>query len=192
MRIVAAILTVLVALTGSASVPLAQTAGDVLVIDGLSLPQNHRYEIYNASGGTYSPIDVKAVPSYAQKKVRVYDRTAKVWVVDANGNVDSRYLASSGSASAGQSQSGQWQRIHGKIESIQGSSLSFRADDGRLLTVDLARVEGSIRQALTPGEGATVITHEWTGPNRLRANYVQQDSSDPSRGGKITPSASPR
>src|SRR4029453_17214807 len=36
------------------------------------------------------------------------------------------------------------------------------------------------------------MTHEWTGPNRLRANHVQQNSSDPSRGGKIAPSASPR
>jgi len=36
------------------------------------------------------------------------------------------------------------------------------------------------------------MTHEWTGPNRLRATYVQQDSSDPSRGGKIAPSVSLR
>jgi hypothetical protein len=60
-----------------------------------------------------------------------------------------------------------------------------------VLTVDVSKVDASIQRALTPGEGATVITHEWTGPNKLRANYVQQDSSDPSRGGK-TPSASGR
>jgi hypothetical protein len=36
------------------------------------------------------------------------------------------------------------------------------------------------------------MTHEWIGPNPLRATSVQQDSSDPSRGGKIAPSASPR
>jgi hypothetical protein len=43
---------------------------------------------------------------------------------------------------------------------IQGSNLSLRADDGRLLTVDMSRVDGSIQRALTQGEGVTVITHE--------------------------------
>src|ERR1700752_2576980 len=138
MRIVVSVLTLVLALVGGAPLALAQSSTDVLVIDGFALPQSHQYEIYNASGGTYSPIDVKTVPSYAQKKTRVYDRTAKVWVVDATGKVDSRYLASSGQAttpSTTQPASGEWQRIHGKIESIQGSTLSFRADDGRLLTV---------------------------------------------------------
>jgi hypothetical protein len=182
---------------------IAQTSTDVLVIDGLALPQSHRYEIYNASSGTYSPIDVHAVPSYVQKKTRVYDRTAKVWVVDASGKLDQRYAATAGQTSgqtAAQtttpattpSPSGQWERIHGKIESIQGSNLTFRADDGRVLTVDASRVAANVRGALTQGEGVTVIAHEWTGPNALRASYVQQDSSDPSHGGKVAPSASPR
>ena len=101
MRIVSAVLTILVALFAGAPVAIAQTSNDVLVIEGLALPQSHRYEIYNASGGTYPPIDVHAVPSYAQKKTRVYDRTANVWVVDAAGNVDSRYLAAAGHADGG-------------------------------------------------------------------------------------------
>lgn len=42
------------------------------------------------------------------------------------------------------------------------------------------------------GEGVTVIGYEWTGQDQLRAEYVQQDSSDPSRGGSVAPSASPR
>jgi preprotein translocase subunit YajC len=198
MRFAVVVLTLVVALAGLAPVAIAQTSGDVLVIDGLALPQSHRYEIYNASGGTYSPIDVHTVPSYAQKKTRVYDRTANVWVVDASGKVDPRYLAGSGQSTtsgttattqSGQ-QSGQWERIHGKVESVQGTTLSLRADDGRTLTVDTSQVNASVRQALTQGEGVTVIAHEWTGPNKLRANYVQQDSSDPSHGGKVVGSDS--
>ena len=41
-----------------------------------------------------------------------------------------------------------------------------------------------IREALQQGERVTVVGHDWTGRNQLRAEYVQQDSSDPSRGGQ--------
>ena len=191
MRFVVVVLTFVVALAGLTPLAVAQTSGDVIVVEGLALPQSHRYEIYNASAGTYSPIDVRAVPSYVTKKTRVYDRTAGVWVVDASGKVDQRYVAASGKT-ATSGQSGEWQRIHGKIESIQGTNLSFRTDDGRHLTVDVSRVASSVRNGLTPGEGATIMAHEWTGPTTPRATYVQQDSSDPSHGGKIAPSASPR
>jgi hypothetical protein len=87
--------------------------------------------------------------------------------------------------------SDQWQRIHGKIESIEGSTMKFRADDGRALTVDVSRIGSSVLGGLTPGEGVTVIAHEWTGPTAVRANYVQQDSSDPARGGKAAPATAP-
>jgi hypothetical protein len=40
------------ALAGLTPPAVAQTSGDVLVIEGLALPQSHRYEIYNASAGT--------------------------------------------------------------------------------------------------------------------------------------------
>ena len=84
-------------------------------------------------------------------------------------------------------QSGDWERLHGVVQNVQGSALRFRTDEGRVLDVDMTNVTGEIRQALTKGEGATVIGYEWTGPNQLRAEYIQQDSSDASR-----PSALPR
>ncbi len=69
--------------------------------------------------------------------------------------------------------------------------MKFRADDGRALTVDVSGIGSSVRGGLTPGEGVTVIAHEWTGPTAVRANYVQQDSSDPARGGKTAPATAP-
>ncbi|HEU4366680.1 MAG TPA: hypothetical protein VFV05_00455 [Methylomirabilota bacterium] len=84
-----------------------------------------------------------------------------------------------------------WQHIHGRVQSVQGTSMTFRTDDGRTLAVDLSPVSPQIRQGLRQGEGATVVGYDWMGPNQLRAEYVQQDSSDPSRGGSATPSASP-
>jgi len=195
MRSVVVLLTFVVALAGLTPLAVAQTS-DVLVLEGLKLPQGHQYEIYNAATKTYSKIDVRDVPAYYQKKTAVYDRTAKVWVVNASGHLDQRYAAAApaakpGTGSAAQKPSGEWQRIHGKVESVQGTTLSFKADDGRQLSVDVSKVDAKIRQSLTQGEGVTVIGHEWVDAKTLRANYVQQDSSDPSHGGKVTPSASP-
>jgi hypothetical protein len=122
-----------------------------------------------------------------------YDRTAGAWVVDASGKMDSRYAGAAGqTATAGKSApSGEWQRIYDKIESILGSTLKFKSDDGRELTVDVSGVASNVRGALKPDEGVTVIAHEWTGPTTVRANYVQQDSSDPKHGRKVARSASP-
>jgi hypothetical protein len=93
----------------------------------------------------------------------------------------------SGQADA-QGKGDKWERIHGVVQSVQGSTVKFRADDGRMLTVDASKVGAPIRSALTQGEPVTVIGHDWTGPNQLRAEYIQQDSSK----GVRQPAASPR
>lgn len=85
-----------------------------------------------------------------------------------------------------QTQSKEWQRVHGKVEKVEGSTLTFKADDGRTLTVEMSKVTENVRKALTPGEGVTVIGSADPQPNRFTAQFIQQDSSDPSRGGTIT------
>jgi hypothetical protein len=79
----------------------------------------------------------------------------------------------------------QWQRIHGRVQSVQGSQLTFRADDGRTLNVDMSQVQQPVQQALTQNEGATLIGFAGAQPNMFTARYIQQDSSDPTRGGRI-------
>jgi hypothetical protein len=204
MRIVLVLLTASLALGGAAAVAGAQTTtADTVIVEGLALPRTHRYEVYDTNTKIYTQIPLEQVPQYARQGHRVYDRTAKAWVVDPRGRMNQRYVASGtpgqwpGTIPPGQTAVTQpgtqdgWQRIHGRVQSISGEQLTLRADDGRMLTVEMGTVSQAIRQALQPGEGVTVIGHEWTGPNRLRAQYVQQDSSDPSRGGAVAPSASP-
>jgi preprotein translocase subunit YajC len=86
---------------------------------------------------------------------------------------------------------GSWQNVHGKVEKVEGTTLTFKADDGRTLTVDLSQVGENVRKALTPGGGATVVGFPGAQPNQFTARFIQQDSSDPSRGGRVQPSASP-
>jgi hypothetical protein len=87
---------------------------------------------------------------------------------------------------------GRWQRIHGQVQSVQGTTVKFRADDGRVLTVDASAVSAEIRKALTPNEGVTVIGQQaGSNPLQYRAQYIQQDSSDPARRGKAAAAAPP-
>jgi hypothetical protein len=296
MKTLLIILTVAALVAGGVPVAIAQSSSaDVVVIDGLALPRNHQYESYDVQTQKYSPLRLEDVPGYARSGQRVYDRTAKAWVVDPSGKIAQRYLASgstgvtggsssqdrwdrdrngrdrdrgrdqgrwdrttgtvasingdevvvredggrqvtvnmsdantrldrglkvgdrisvmgeatrpdyiqaravrerrSGDSARGSGREGQddgWARIHGRIDSIDGNTLRLRADDGRNLTVDIGSVSQAVRQGLTQGERVTVIGHDCMGNNRLRAEYVQQDSSDPSRGGSIAPSASPK
>jgi preprotein translocase subunit YajC len=79
----------------------------------------------------------------------------------------------------------EWQRIHGKVQSVSGNTVTVKADDGRTVTVDASQVDAGIRGALTAGEGVTLIGFKGSDANKFTARYIQQDSSDPSRGGTI-------
>jgi hypothetical protein len=286
MKTLLTLLTITMLLAGGASLAMAQSStADVVVIDGMALPRDHQYESYDLQTQKYNPIRLEDVPRYARQGQRVYDRTAKLWVVDPSGKIAQRYVASGSTpgqvgqgrgdrdrdrdrpqggwdrtsgtvqsingnevviredggrqvtvnvsqanarlrdglkvgdrlsvmgvatrsnyiearairerrngdnAGRGQDKDDGWVRIHGRVDSLQGDTMRLRADDGRNVTVELGSVSQAVRQGLQQGESVTVIGHDWTGNNRLRAEYVQQDSSDPSRGGSVAPAASPR
>ncbi|PYM85658.1 MAG: hypothetical protein DME13_10250 [Candidatus Rokuibacteriota bacterium] len=86
---------------------------------------------------------------------------------------------------AGAGAADDWQRIHGKVQSVSGNTVTVKADDGRVLTVDAAQVSADIRGALAPGAGVTLIGKAGAQSNQFTAQYIQQDASDPLRGGTI-------
>jgi hypothetical protein len=77
------------------------------------------------------------------------------------------------------------QNVHGTVQSVSGTTLTVKADDGRVLTVDMKAVGQAIQQALTPGMGVTITGSAGASANQMTAQYIQQDSSDPSRGGTV-------
>ena len=77
------------------------------------------------------------------------------------------------------------QNVHGTVQSVQGSQLTVKADDGRMLTIDMSAVGQNVQQALTPGMGVTITGSTGASANQVTAQYIQQDSSDPSRGGAV-------
>jgi hypothetical protein len=189
MRILSFALALFVALVGLAPLADAQNTNSRTVTGTVNATNigNEVIRITRDDGGNLR-ISTKDVPGAAWKSLKVGDKiTARVHdAPDRNGPiVQAETIGLAGAPSAS---SGDWQRIHGVVQSVQGSTLRFRADDGRMLAVDMSKVGGNVRSALTQGERVTVIGYEWTGPNQLRAEYVQQDSSDAAR----QPSASPR
>jgi len=75
----------------------------------------------------------------------------------------------------------EWRRIHGTVQSVQGSQMKLKSDDGQVLDVDISGVADSVRRALAPQEGVTIIGLGDPQSGRFRARYAQQDSSDVSR-----------
>ena len=62
-----------------------------MAASGLTLPRDHQYERFNPGSSTYAKVDVKQVPALVEQKVPIYDRTAKVWVLNTEQKLDPRY-----------------------------------------------------------------------------------------------------
>src|SRR3954464_6383362 len=77
------------------------------------------------------------------------------------------------------------QNVHGTVQSVQGSQLTVKADDGRVLTVDMTAVGQNIQQAMAPGIAVTITGSAGASADQMTAQYIQQDSSDASRGGTV-------
>lgn len=68
-----------------------------------------------------------------------------------------------------------WERVHGIVESVSGSTMKLRTDDGRVMTVDMTVVNPMVQAVLAPGDSVTVIGS--VGTNRATAQYIRQDDA---------------
>jgi hypothetical protein len=132
------------------------SSGNILTSEGYALPRDHQYERYDAATSTYGRVDVNQVPALINQKAWIYDRTAQAWVYRPR-----QGWIQATRAGARDRRRADWARIHGVVQSVQGSTLRLRAADGRTLSVDMSKVAGNIRSGLTQGEPVTVIGHEW-------------------------------
>jgi hypothetical protein len=186
--LVAALFSFLVIAAGTA--PVAAQAGrqtgeeQLYKIQGVVRSIDAGRMMIHTDGGDNVTVGMSDARKQTPDRIKVGDRVA-VWGVFTGAKQMQAHAIRE--LAAGQADTGKdtWRRIHGRVQGVEGDNMRFRTDDGRVLNVDLSNVGSEIRRALTKGEGATVIGHEWLGPNRLRAEYVQQDSSDVSRGGTV-------
>jgi hypothetical protein len=77
-----------------------------------------------------------------------------------------------------------WERVHGVVSTVIGTTVRIRSDDSRTLTVDAARVDATTREALGRGERVTVVGLRSADRGHFTAHYIEKEP-----GGE---SASPR
>jgi hypothetical protein len=77
---------------------------------------------------------------------------------------------------------GNWQKVHGQVQGVQGNQLTLKADDGRVVNVDMSQVSQTVQGAMTPNLGVTVTGFPGASPNRFTARYIEQDQGGPASG----------
>ncbi|MBI2206189.1 MAG: hypothetical protein HYU41_20340 [Candidatus Rokubacteria bacterium] len=168
-------------------------AGQRLSHGEWSIPADHQYQSYRPESGQYTALQATQVLDHLTAGGWVYDQTDNLWVQHPSVGKNPLYLAGTAPAQGQTAAASGWQRIHGTVQSVQGPTLTMRADDGRTLTVDMAQVSPNVQRAITVGEGVEVIGHYSPPANQqhVAARWIQQDSSNPARGGRILGSAQP-
>ncbi|MGH2609853.1 MAG: DUF4214 domain-containing protein [Tepidiformaceae bacterium] len=72
---------------------------------------------------------------------------------------------------------GNWQEIHGVVQSVQGNQLTLKVDDGRVINVDMAQVSPAVRGAMHPNMGVSVSGFPGPSRDRFTARYITQDQA---------------
>jgi hypothetical protein len=178
MRILVSALAVLVLVVGVAPLVVDAQAQNARTVTGTVNFVNVNGQVVRMNpdgGGAEMRLITTGVPGDTWKSLKKGDRiTARVH--DIPGRAPLVQVETIGLASAASSPSGGWQQIHGVVQDVQGSRLTLRADDGRNLTVDMAKVGPDIQKNLQRGDGVTVAATEVSGTN-VRAEFIQKDSS---------------
>jgi hypothetical protein len=79
-------------------------------------------------------------------------------------------------ASAGAQPAGKWEIMHGTVQAVQGSQMTVKADDGRVLTVDMTQVSQPVQRAMQPNLGVKLAGFPGDQPNKFTARFIEQDS----------------
>jgi hypothetical protein len=72
---------------------------------------------------------------------------------------------------------GSWHEIHGVVQSVQGNQLTLKADDGRMVNVDISQVSQSVRGAMHPNMGVSISGFPSAPQDRFTARYITQDQA---------------
>jgi hypothetical protein len=153
-----------------------------LVQGGFTLPRSHRYEIYDRTTGQYTEIEPSAVVAKIEAGEWVFDRTAGVWVTHPSVGRNSQYLTGSAAAPSTAklpaSAPGQWVRLRGTVERVDGASLTLKTDEGRSVVLDIAQARQHLRGSLDPGDRVSVLGFGDPAASTLVARTVRTERSE--------------
>jgi hypothetical protein len=71
---------------------------------------------------------------------------------------------------------GEYQRIHGYVQSVEWATMTLKADDGRTLTVDTSQIDSQMRTAMRPGDLVSVLGKTSPGVDQFMAERIERDA----------------
>src|SRR5262245_15837599 len=74
---------------------------------------------------------------------------------------------------------GSGQNVTGQVQAVHGDRLILRADDGRIIRVDMREVSHSVQGTMEPNLGVTVTGFPGPSPDRFTARYIVEDNAGP-------------
>jgi hypothetical protein len=167
--------------------PWKHVHGHVQSVDGTKMT-------FHADDGRILDVDMSDVTPSVRRVLTPNERVTLVGFPGARSNVfHARFIQqdNAGRARARVDETTS-QRIHGIVQSIRGNTLTLKADDGRILTVNTADVSPSVRRALRVGQGVEVVGRLRGDPNHVTARFIQRDSSNVARGDHVTRRSAPQ
>lgn len=115
--------------------PSTAQAASMLSYKDWRLPAGNRYEIYNASSGAYTQVDVASVPGRLEAGEIIYDRTREQWVQHPSvGGRNKAYLEGGAADTGGTLVHGDWRLPRANRYE------TYEAGTGRYAVVDTASV----------------------------------------------------
>ena len=71
---------------------------------------------------------------------------------------------------------GEYQRVHGYVQSVGWSTMSVKADDGRTLTVDTSQVDAQVRSAVRQGDLVSVVGKTTARADQFVAEIIERET----------------
>ena len=71
---------------------------------------------------------------------------------------------------------GEYQRIHGYVQSVEWATMSLKTDDGRTLTIDTSQLDSRMRTDLRPGDLVRVLGKTTAGAIQFVAERIERDA----------------
>jgi hypothetical protein len=71
---------------------------------------------------------------------------------------------------------GHYQRIYGYVQSVGRSTMSFKADDGRTLTVDTSQVDAQVRNTVRPGDLVSILGKTTAQADQFAAEVIERET----------------
>jgi hypothetical protein len=111
--------------------------GSMITHGDWRLPRGNRYEVYDSGSSSYHVVETGSVPGRLDKGELIYDRTAAKWVQHPSLGGASTYKSG---------------RLAGRVQSIEGTTLTVLGDDGKPVPVDTSRLKPEAVRALRFGQ----------------------------------------